>query len=145
MVRSVIGGWLLLGALLVLQDAAPERGPTIRAEQNPVIVAAGQRFGQTTIAWTSDTDAELWIKVESRSEKRVSGDKKGSKTLEFEVGKKAVLTLYKNDALFKLVKTKYGAKALATLEVTARNEELTPPSRTPTNPQIGRASCRERV
>lgn len=86
----------LLAASLALQAAAAQAAPNISADNDAVVIPAGQKVGSAIIAWDAEKikKAEVWVQVDGGAETRFSGDKKGSKTAAIRIGKKYVFKLY---------------------------------------------------
>src|ERR1051326_3243524 len=84
-----------LGLLLLVGTSAPAQqklppAPFIIADNNPVVVPAGQTSGTVTLEWDGGKDhpyAEVWVRVDQNDETFIVEQGRGSRNATVELGK----------------------------------------------------------
>lgn len=127
--------WMILCALWAtsLGTRTAIAAPSLTADSNPVLIAEGSSEAPVKVTWnTGDaTPAKLWLSVDGAADKEVSAlETTGTYTRPIELGKSYEFKLY----------TKFKAKLLASLTVTAKSVKPTLPTKVVGRPRTGVSS-----
>lgn len=113
---------LLLGASAQAQQKLPPP-PFIIADNNPVVIPAGQSSGTVTLEWNGGKDhpyAEVWVRVDENDETFIVEQGRGIRNVKVEFGKSYEFKLSDANVLLASVRVTVRRKASAD-EATAQS------------------------
>jgi hypothetical protein len=100
------GSLTLAGASAPAQQKLPP-APFIIADNNPVVIPAGQTSGTVTLEWDGGPKhpyAEVWVRVDENDETFIVEQGRGSRNVTVELGKNYEFTLSDSNVLLASVK-----------------------------------------